>query len=201
MSNFRECHIIHSPEMVLITLNSLDHSPTGGIHMKHGVTLTELLITIIIISILSTVIYMSFFQSTIASQRAKLQLDANAINIALAQAYRNKPARPWPGSANPSDRTHWVIYLQPGDSATIFSQKELFGFRAPNNGARWPNEWGKGADGFYRFHQGEPGGVPLGVTPPAGCPLPEKIKLWEDIQGESLPDMIPLQGLPYHAFP
>lgn len=146
---------------------------------RKAVTLTELLVAIIIIAILSVVVATNMSTATEGATRAQLLDMADKVSTALASALANRPdsgggvpdASPPIAGWNPSgspDPTHWEKYIGFGDFQRIYDSRAQFGFIAAP-----PGGWG----GSWDSH---PGPAASAFKPPRGTVMPEKLYLIDD---------------------
>ncbi len=168
-----------------------------------GVTLTELLITIIIIAILSVVVATNLSTGTDAAKKAQLQAMAGEVTSALKSAYANKPTAnngvpeiglPGWNGGNAPDPTYWEYYMEEGAVARVLAQRDKFGFLAPSGGD-WSN---------VRAHP--TAGGPSSFTIPLGTDVPLRLYLQDDATFTGWKTSPPAgmrayDGVPYHPYP
>ncbi len=146
---------------------------------RRGVTLTELLVAIIIIAILSVVIATSMTRATEGATRAQLLDYADKVTTALKSARALQPTdntgvpdldTPMAGwnPNNAPDPTFWEKYLELGDVQKVLDNRAQFGFIAGP-----PGTWGAPWDAH-------PGPAATDFVPPKGTVMPEKIFLIDD---------------------
>ncbi len=171
--------------------------------MRSGVTLTELLITIIIIAILSVVVATNLTTGTDAAKKAQLQAMAGEVTDALMLALGNRPTDNggvaeiglpgWNGGNKP-DPSYWEKFMEPGSVSKVLQQRDKFGFLAPAAGD-WSN---------VRAHPTI--GGPSSFVIPLGTQLPQRLYLQGDATFEGFktsppPGMRAYDGVPYHPYP
>lgn len=135
------------------------------VEYARGVTLTELLVAIIIIAILSVVVTTNLSTATEGAEEAQLQDIAGKVSSALQMALIRRPA---------GDPTRWEGFLQPGDFELVMEHYASFFYLAPGD------TFAAGVRGPYHGHPSDGGGERPNTTNLGGLPLPEKLYLQSD---------------------